>query len=100
MSLFKSRTFWAGVILMISVIALGTVVFRTLEGWTWVESFYMTTMTMTGAGAEGYVPQSDVGKIFTGILAIFSVGVIVGVIAIIFHPISEQILEVAKNGLS
>jgi len=65
--------------------------FHVLEEWSWVDSFYVVTMTISGAGAEGKMPNTATGKVIIGTLSLFSVGVVVGVIVYIFSPIVKKI---------
>ena len=45
-------------------IALGTVVYHYIEGWSWLGSLYFSVITLTTIGYGDFSPQTDLGKIF------------------------------------
>ena len=63
----------ARVISALSLFALGagTVVYHTLEDWTWVDSFYFSAVALTTVGFGDLSPSTDVSKLFT-VFYIFS----------------------------
>lgn len=48
----------------VGLLALGTVVFRWLEGWSWVDSFYFCSVAVTTVGFGDLTPTTDAGKLF------------------------------------
>ena len=46
-------------------LAVGTVVYHFLEGWSWVDSFYFCTVAVTTVGFGDIAPTSDAAKLFT-----------------------------------
>jgi len=55
----------------ISVLALGTVVYHVIEGWSWVDSFYFSSVAVTTVGFGDLTPTTSVSKLFT-VFYIFS----------------------------
>lgn len=57
----------------LSVLALGvgTVVYRILEDWSWVDSFYFSAVALTTVGFGDLSPTTDASKLFT-VFYIFS----------------------------
>ena len=47
------------------LLATGTVVYRWLEGWTWIDSFYFSSIAVTTVGFGDLVPTTDGAKVFT-----------------------------------
>ena len=47
------------------LLAGGTVVFRLLEDWSWVDSFYFSAVAVTTVGFGDVTPTSDAAKLFT-----------------------------------
>ena len=47
------------------VLGLGTVVYRWLEGWSWVDSLYFSVVTLTTVGYGDLSPTTDASKLFT-----------------------------------
>ena len=49
----------------VSLIALGTVVFRWLEDdWSWIDSFYFSVVAVTTVGFGDFAPTTDASKLF------------------------------------
>ncbi len=74
---------------IISVLFIGTVGYHYLEGFDWVDSMYMTWITITTVGFGEVAPLDVPGKIFT----IFLITLSILVYAYSFTVISEFILE-------
>ncbi len=51
--------------LAICALSIGTVVYHFMEDWTWVDSFYFSSVTLTTVGFGDLTPTSDLSKIFT-----------------------------------
>lgn len=65
-------------ILIISfLIFLGTVYFHKSEGWSYVDAFYFSTMTLTTIGYGDLVPTNPFTKIFAAFYALFGIGVMI-----------------------
>lgn len=52
----------------VGVVAVGTIGYRLIEGWTWLESFWMVMITVTTIGFGEIHPLSDAGRVFTLLL--------------------------------
>ena len=55
--------------------SLGTIYFNQTENWSYVDSFYFSTMTLTTIGFGDLVPTRDDTKIFTSFYAMFGIGI-------------------------
>lgn len=58
----------------------GAVTYRYLEGWSWVDSFYFSVVTLTTVGYGDFSPQTDAGKIFTIFYILIGIGIILSFI--------------------
>ncbi len=67
------RLVWGGGAL-ITIIALGTLGYVLIEGWTPLEALYMTVITITTVGFAEVHPLSPDGRIFSIFLALIGVG--------------------------
>jgi voltage-gated potassium channel len=61
-------------IVLLALNILGTVVYMLFEGWTVVESLYMTVITIATVGFGEVKPLSPAGRIFTIILIYLGIG--------------------------
>ena len=74
-------------ILVAGVLLLGTLGIHALEGFSYVDSFFFTSMIATGQGPVGsLVPQTTAGKLFTSVLAFVSVGILLAALGFVFGP--------------
>lgn len=62
------------------VLAIGTVMFHTLEDWTWIQSFYFTVVTTTTVGYGDLHPTTDVSRLATSVFVLFGVGILVSAV--------------------
>lgn len=58
-----------------AVILMGTVFFRLVEQWSWVDSYYFTVVTISTVGYGDFTPVTDLGKIGATILIFLGLGV-------------------------
>jgi len=72
-----------------AILLIGSVVYHYVEGWSWVDSFYFSVITLTTIGYGDLSPSTDVGKIFTIFYIISGLGVILGFINAVFHHYSN-----------
>jgi len=57
--------------LAVLVLATGTLVYHYVEDWSWVDSFYFSSVALTTVGFGDLVPTTDASKLFT-VFYIFS----------------------------
>lgn len=68
----STKTIRTGIVLLLVMMIGGTVGFKYIEDYRWVDSFYMTIITISTVGFGEVKRLSDAGHIFTSILIIFS----------------------------
>ena len=61
----------------LGVLLMGTLGFRFIEGFTWIDAFYMTVITITTVGFGEVHPLSETGRLFTVFLIFSGFGVAV-----------------------
>jgi len=60
---------------MFTIIVAGTVFFHFVEGWTWLDSYFFTVITLSTVGYGSLVPATAIGKIATTVLIFAGLGV-------------------------
>jgi voltage-gated potassium channel len=70
----SSLTLKIGVGVLVSLIVVGTVGYRLIEGWEIIDCLYMTIITIATVGFKEVGPLSTGGKIFTMALIVTSLG--------------------------
>ncbi|MBO6638677.1 MAG: two pore domain potassium channel family protein [Roseitalea sp.] len=57
------------------IIAAGTVFFRFVEGWSWVDSYFFAVVTLSTVGYGNLVPATALGKIGTTVFIVLGLGI-------------------------
>ncbi|MCU1266891.1 MAG: hypothetical protein JWM21_3209 [Acidobacteria bacterium] len=73
MSKFRTRE---AVLAVLVMIALGTVSFHLLEGWSLLDSLYVTVQTVTTVGYGDVTPRTLAGRVFATGFMVVGVGVV------------------------
>ncbi len=73
---FRTKIYTA-IFLLVVILLIGVTGYKVISGYSWIDSVYMTVITMTTVGFGEVVPLNDQSKIFTIFLILASV-VIVG----------------------
>jgi voltage-gated potassium channel len=63
-------------LLFAAVIVLGGIGYALIEGWSWVDAFYMAIITITTVGYGEVHPLTPAGKLFTSMLILLGVATI------------------------
>ena len=72
------------------IIAVGTVFYHYIEGWSWIDAAYFSVITLTTIGYGDFSPTTDLGKLFTIGYIVVGVGVILGFINAVYHHYKSQ----------
>lgn len=68
-------------IIFLAVLISGTLIFTSVEGWSFLNAFYYVIVTIATVGYGDILPSTSTGKIFAILLIIIGVGTFLGVIA-------------------
>jgi hypothetical protein len=49
----------------VALVAVGTIAYRLLEDWSWVDSLYFSVVAVTTVGFGDLTPSTDSSKLFT-----------------------------------
>src|SRR5215203_5728691 len=61
---------------VLAAIALGTAMFHRLEGWSILDSLYVTAQTVTTVGFGDLAPRTPAGRAFAIVFMMVSVGIV------------------------
>ena len=57
------------------IVTGGTIFFRMVEGWSWLDSYFFTVVTLSTVGYGSLVPATAMGKIGTTVFIFLGLGV-------------------------
>ncbi|KUF11627.1 potassium channel family protein [Pseudoponticoccus marisrubri] len=57
------------------LIASGTVFFRYVEGWSWLDAYFFTVVTLSTVGYGELVPMTPAGRIGTTVFILIGLGI-------------------------
>ena len=60
----------------LSLVMIGTVAYRLLEDWSWVDSVYFSVIAFTTVGFGDITPSIDASKLFTVIYVLTGISVV------------------------
>ncbi len=79
----------AGLLVLTALVGVGTLGYRTLEGWSWLDALYMTLITLSTVGFGEIHPLSPAARVFTMGL----IGVGVGTAGFLLSQVGQVIME-------
>jgi len=82
------------IIVLLSMLLMGTIGFHYLEGWGFLESFYATVVTLSTVGYGDFLPRSKEGMLFTVFLIIVGVGTMLYTIGLVTETMIEGRLKI------
>ncbi len=65
----------------VSMVALGTVVYMFLEGWTAVDALYFSVVALATVGFGDLHPTTDASRLFTVVYIVFGLGILASFVA-------------------
>ncbi|MCP4363634.1 MAG: two pore domain potassium channel family protein [Chloroflexi bacterium] len=85
--------FW----MVLTVLLMGTIFYHLREGWSWLDSFYFTVVTLATVGYGDLAPTRPESKIFTVLYIIIGLGLLSSFIVKLANvtqvPIAERPLS-------
>jgi voltage-gated potassium channel len=75
------------------VLTIGTLVFRTLEGWGLIDSLYFSVVTLATIGYGDLTPTTSTAKLFSILYIFVGVGILGVFISTVSHASMQRTLE-------
>ncbi|MBB93694.1 MAG: transporter [Rhodobacteraceae bacterium] len=86
--------FRAALFLAIIILLSGTLFYRGVEGWSWIDALYFCATTISTVGLGDLAPQTDIGKVFTVVYIFVGVGIFVA----LFAQFARALIGIGKDG--
>ena len=94
------KLFWATALFFFSIF-IGISGFRIIEGWDYIDAFYMTVITIGTVGFQEVHPLSETGRLFTAVYIILNLGIFALFASVITSYLFEgELREVFTNYLT
>jgi len=84
------RRIRTGVLLLFTIAVIGTSWFWLAEGWSFMDSLYMTVVTVSTVGFSEIRPLDGSGRLFTVFLIVFGVGAVLYSLAAVWAEVLES----------
>ncbi len=88
-TLLKDPKFRSLLSLLMITLGMGTFFYHYVEGWSLLDSFYFSVITLATVGYGDFTPKTDFGKIFTVMYIFLGLGILVGFVT----PIGEYLID-------
>jgi hypothetical protein len=73
-------------------LAIGIAGYHWLESLSWMDSFLNASMILAGMGPVN-VPNTEAGKLFAGVYALYSGLAVLAIAAVVFAPVIHRVLH-------
>ncbi len=84
--------------MLVTLISVGTIFFRFVEGWTWLDAYFFTVVTLSTVGYGSLVPATALGKIGTTVLIFFGIGIFAFIVSEIGRQaIRRRLIRIERN---
>ncbi len=81
-------------LLLVITMAVGTVGLMLIEGYTLIDAFYMSVITISTVGFGEVQPLSNAGRLFVSALVVFNIGIVAYVLAAFsYYVIDGKLFE-------
>jgi hypothetical protein len=81
-----------GLVLIGVSLLVGMFGYHAFEGLSWMDSFLNASMILGGMGPI-WSPQTDAGKIFAGLYALYSGLAVLAIVGVMFAPVVHRFLH-------
>lgn len=96
---FKAARFTLGLLGMLTVVVgASTLFFHRIEGWSYLDAYFFTMVTISTVGYGSLVPVTAAGKIGTTVLIVFGIGLFALGIDRLTHRLAERRQDNAADG--
>jgi hypothetical protein len=74
--IFKDARYRALTVSVVLTLSVGTLFYRLVEGWSWLDSLYFSVITLTTVGYGDLAPSKPASKVFTILFIFAGIGIL------------------------
>jgi voltage-gated potassium channel len=83
---------------VIIVLGIGTVFYRFVEGFSWIDAYYFSVVTLATVGYGDLAPRTTAGKLFTTFYIFIGVGILATFFSFLVRQrAAKKIGHIAEN---
>lgn len=75
------------------LLLIGTWVFHHVEGWSYLDSFYFSAITLTTVGYGDFAPTTPAGKLLTVLYVFVGIGLLVAFLSLFANNLIQSVME-------
>ena len=79
--------------LIAGLVGVGTVGYRVLEGWSWLDCVFMTVMTLTTVGYGSPGPLGTDAKVFSTLLMLVGIGLMLYLLTLLAETVVRGLTD-------
>jgi len=87
------KPFGIVLLLLIVLIIISVLFFHEVEGWSYLNSYYYTIVTVATVGYGDYTPKTDIGKIGATLLIIIGIGLFSAFVSLLLKRRALKTIE-------
>jgi voltage-gated potassium channel Kch len=96
--LFKQPKYRSLLIWVLLLLAIGTIFYTQVEGWTVLDSLYFSVVTLTTVGYGDFSPDTAAGKVFAIVYMLFGLSILAAFVSMLAKQ--RQVIHEQRVGNS
>jgi len=81
------------VLSILCLIFVSATFYHYIESWSWIDSIYVTILTITTVGHSALIPSSTISKIYTSVIAFIGIAMVLT----LFGIVSSHYVNIVTN---